>query len=127
MNVKFLRLIAGPLFWIGLTWAGITYGPDVIAGIQGKKSVGEVKGKIIEKSAISTEIKQATPPKNLEEIPMYAKQVVEIAADRVIQSGISTAQQTKEQVALGVCEQIITEVRKQCGMVSPTPEPIKSE
>lgn len=135
--MKILRFLIGPLFWIGATWTAINYGPEMIARAQGKKpltnAIVNVREEASSKNVLGeTEseskngIKLPSPPKSVQQVPDYVKEIIRETTNQIIQTGSTTIQQTTENVTANVCQQIILEIQKQCD-TTPTPKPTKSE
>lgn len=140
--MKIVKLLIGPVFWIGITYAAIRYGPEIINNAKsGQPLINRAENKNADKvlgEENNENIRQTPkqiilppPPKSVQEIPDYAKAVAGEVADKALQTGTEAVQQTAGKVSENVCQQIITELQKQCGseisVPSPSPEPTKSE
>lgn len=131
--MKILRLLIGPLFWIIATWMTINYAPGMIAKAQGKNPPSDIaknnSGEISLKNVLGESesenenkngIKLPNPPKSVQQIPDYVKEIIRETTHQIVQTGSTTIQQTTENVAGNVCQQIMMEIQKQCSS-APTP------
>ena len=117
-----------PLFWITVTFLGITYGPVLSARLKGEIKSSEVKQQLINRSpqpfrAILGDQTQSLdtnsgsqPVKPVGQISTYVQTVIDDATKAVIDKGSAQLEETKQQTTSIVCKQIITEVQRQCGI-----------
>lgn len=136
--MKLLKLLVVPLFWIGVTWAGIKYGPEMMANAKsGKPIINRVKELNVDDKVLGEDSNESSnktqrqimlpsPPQSIQQIPDYAKAVAGEVADKALQTGTEAVQQTAGKISENICQQIILELQKQCSS-TPTPEPTKSE
>jgi len=118
-----------PLFWIAVTFLGLTYGPVLSARLKGEIKSSEVKQQLINRSpqpirtilgdqAQSLDTSSGSQPvKPVGQISTYVQTVIDDATKGVIDKGSAQLEETKQQTTSMVCKQIITEVQKQCGIV----------
>lgn len=117
-----------PFFWITMTYLTITYGPVALGRIKGEIKSAEVKQQIINRSPQPIKLilgdqtqtidssSEVQPLKPAGQISTYVQNVIDDATKAVIDKGSSQLEETKQQTTSIVCNQIITEVQKQCGM-----------
>lgn len=144
-GVKLLKLLIVPVFWIGVTYVGIIYGPKILSNLKDGKPIfqptnkqnGDTANNILGENsndgAVSEKkpLELPPPPKSVQEIPDYAREVAKVAAEQAVQTGSTAVQETTDKITENVCQQIILELQKQCGVTITTPEvtsePTKSE
>lgn len=135
--MKILRFLIGPLFWIGATWTAINYGPKMIAGIRSGKPLADAIAGVREEASSKNvlgesengsenKIKLPNPPKFVQQVPEYVREIIKETTNQIIQTGSTTIQQTTENVTANVCQQIILEMQRQCNPEL-TPEPTKGQ
>ena len=126
-----------PLFWITVTFLGITYGPVLSARLKGEIKSSEVKQQLINRSPQPFRSILGDQTQNLDtssgsqpvkpagrrpealsggQISTYVQTVIDDATKSVIDKGSAQLEETKRQTTTIVCKQIITEVQKQCGI-----------
>ena len=117
-----------PLFWITVTFLGLTYGPVLSARLKGEIKSSEVKQQLINRSPqpirtiLGDQIQtldsssETQPAKPSGQISTYVQTIIDDAAKTVIDKGSSQLEETKQQTTSIICKQIITEIQKQCGI-----------
>jgi len=126
--------IIGPIFWIGVTYLGITYGPGWMTKLQGKSVVGSGTAQIqrnLSQSILGQEsentigednrsaLEKIIPdklPTSPQEVPQYVKEIIERITTQVVEKGQSQVEEKKIEVVKSTCGQIIAEIEKQCNI-----------
>ncbi len=128
------QTIIGPAFWIGGTYLGVTYGPQIVAKAQGKPvitSKGEQIRQNFRQSILGQESESANGednestlgkiipdklPASPQEIPQYVKEIIEKITAVAVEKGQTQVEEKKTEVVKNTCGQIIAEIEKQCNI-----------
>ena len=128
------QTIIGPAFWIGATYLGVTYGPELVAKMQGKPVVvdkGEQIRQNLSRSILGQESENAAGedskstlrkiipdklPASPQEIPQYVREIIEKTTTVVVEKGQTEVEEKKTEVVKNTCGQIIAEIEKQCNI-----------
>ncbi len=117
------QTIIGPAFWIGATYVAMTYGPQIVAKVQGKSIAGRNPEQIrqnLSQSILGQESENKIIPDKLpaapQEIPQYVKEIIEKITTVVVEKGQTQVEEKKTEVVKNTCGQIIAEIEKQCNI-----------
>lgn len=117
--------ILGPVFWIAVTYLGLTYGPGWIAKLQGKPEVESGTAQIrrnLSQSILGQEGVAGIIPQKLpatpQEVPQFVKEIIERITNTVIEKGQSQVEEKKTEVVKNTCGQVIAEIEKQCNITT---------
>src|SRR3990167_10312835 len=113
--------IIGPIFWIGVTYLGITYGPGWMTKLQGKSVVGSGTAQIqrnLSQSILGQEsentigednrsaLKKIIPdklPVSPQEIPQYVREIIEKTTTVAVEKGQTQVEEKKTEVVKNTC------------------------